>query len=321
MLERVADPGPIGAGIVLQPTGQAVLARLGLLDDVAARASPLDRLWCRTPRGRTLVDLRYAKVDRAWFGLGVHRGVLFEALYGAARAEPNVTLVPGADVRGLRRDGARTFATIASGAEHGPFELVVVADGAVSELRDAAGATLARHAVSVGRAVVRRRRSGRHVRRRARAVPGRRARAPPVRRAARPGSARTATRRSSRCSGASRPLRSTRGATPASTRGSARCARSIRGSRPCSTRSRDPAQVLFARYRDVRMTALARSRRRVRRRRRARDVARSSARARTSRCSMRSRSPTAVAAAPSIDAALDAYHVGAAPPPARTTSA
>jgi 2-polyprenyl-6-methoxyphenol hydroxylase-like FAD-dependent oxidoreductase len=141
VLERVAEPGPVGAGIVLQPTGQAVLARLGLLDEVAARASRLDRLWCRTPRGRTLVDLRYAKVDARWFGLGVHRGVLFEALHRGALAESNVKVVLGADVRGLRRDGARTFATTADGAEHGPFELVVVADGAVSELRDAAAST------------------------------------------------------------------------------------------------------------------------------------------------------------------------------------
>ena len=36
--ERVATPGPVGAGISLQPTGQAVLARLGLLAPILARA-------------------------------------------------------------------------------------------------------------------------------------------------------------------------------------------------------------------------------------------------------------------------------------------
>ncbi|MBP6841448.1 MAG: NAD(P)-binding protein, partial [Kofleriaceae bacterium] len=29
LFERVARPGPVGAGITLQPTGQAVLAELG----------------------------------------------------------------------------------------------------------------------------------------------------------------------------------------------------------------------------------------------------------------------------------------------------
>jgi 2-polyprenyl-6-methoxyphenol hydroxylase-like FAD-dependent oxidoreductase len=141
VLERVADPKPVGAGIVLQPTGQAMLARLGLLDAVAARGARLDRLWVRTPRGRTLVDLHYARVNRAWFGIGLHRGVLFQTLYEDARTEPDVRVETGCDIRGLRRDGAQTFAVDVDGREHGPFGLIVVADGAVSGLRGAAGVT------------------------------------------------------------------------------------------------------------------------------------------------------------------------------------
>jgi 2-polyprenyl-6-methoxyphenol hydroxylase-like FAD-dependent oxidoreductase len=141
VFERVAEPKPVGAGIVIQPTGQAVLAHLGLLDDVLARGAPLDRLWCRTPRGRTLVDLRYARVEPRWFGVGLHRGALFEALYRTARAEPGVTVLTGRDIRGLRRERDRTSAIDAAGAAHGPFELIVIADGAVSELRTAAGVT------------------------------------------------------------------------------------------------------------------------------------------------------------------------------------
>jgi 2-polyprenyl-6-methoxyphenol hydroxylase-like FAD-dependent oxidoreductase len=34
--ERVPGPGPVGAGIVLQPTGQHALSRLGLLERVVA---------------------------------------------------------------------------------------------------------------------------------------------------------------------------------------------------------------------------------------------------------------------------------------------
>src|SRR5213076_1219212 len=85
LFERVAVPGPVGAGITLQPTGQAVLARLGLLDAIAARATRVDGLVCRRPDGRAVVDLRYADVDPGLFGYGLHRGVLFEALLAAAR--------------------------------------------------------------------------------------------------------------------------------------------------------------------------------------------------------------------------------------------
>ena len=60
VLERVADPQPVGAGITLQPTGQAVLAAMGLLSQVLAHGARLERLVCRTRSGRTLVDLPYA---------------------------------------------------------------------------------------------------------------------------------------------------------------------------------------------------------------------------------------------------------------------
>jgi 2-polyprenyl-6-methoxyphenol hydroxylase-like FAD-dependent oxidoreductase len=144
VLERVAEPGPVGAGILLQPTGQAVLARLGLLDAILARGARVDRLWFRKRGGAydarapgTLVDLRYAAVDPTWFGVGLHRGVLFGALYEAARVEAGVSVKPGVDVRGLRREGERAVLVDAGGGEHGPFDLVVVADGAISELRGA----------------------------------------------------------------------------------------------------------------------------------------------------------------------------------------
>jgi 2-polyprenyl-6-methoxyphenol hydroxylase-like FAD-dependent oxidoreductase len=135
VLERVAEPGPVGAGIMLQPTGQAVLARLGLLDEVAARGAPIRRLFLRTRGGRTLADLKYAAIDPAWHAFGIHRGVLFEALHRAASTEPRVAVRSGCDVQRLRRDGERTFAIDAGGGEHGPFDLVVIADGAQSALR------------------------------------------------------------------------------------------------------------------------------------------------------------------------------------------
>jgi 2-polyprenyl-6-methoxyphenol hydroxylase-like FAD-dependent oxidoreductase len=141
VLERVSEPRPVGAGILLQPTGQAVLERMGLLAPIRARGSHIDRLYLRTDTGRTLADLNYAVIDETWFGIGLHRGLLFETLFNAARAEPRVTLHTGCDVRALRWDGKGTHTNDVGGREHGPFDLVVVADGAVSELRSSAGTT------------------------------------------------------------------------------------------------------------------------------------------------------------------------------------
>ena len=44
LFERFDKPKPIGSGLILQPTGLAVLADLGLHDEIAALGQPLDRL-------------------------------------------------------------------------------------------------------------------------------------------------------------------------------------------------------------------------------------------------------------------------------------
>lgn len=136
--ERVAQPSAVGAGISLQPTGQAVLARLGLLAPILAGAARIDRLHVIRPDGRTVCDLRYADVDPTWFGLGLHRGLLFTTLFEAVEVEPGVTLKLGAAVTGLGRSGERVTVRGPDG-DHGTHDLVIGADGSVSELHDSAG--------------------------------------------------------------------------------------------------------------------------------------------------------------------------------------
>ena len=51
LLERASHVGPIGAGLLLQPAGQAVLRRMGLLDHVVADAAPIDELHAVHPDG------------------------------------------------------------------------------------------------------------------------------------------------------------------------------------------------------------------------------------------------------------------------------
>lgn len=133
LFERVEQPLPVGAGITLQPTGQAVLARLGLLGPVMAKAARVDRLHAQTREGRTLVDLRYDDLDGGFFGLGVHRGVLFQTLLDAVRVEPGVTLRLGHEVLSRQSRGGRQGLSGPHG-DLGDFDLVVVADGSVSEL-------------------------------------------------------------------------------------------------------------------------------------------------------------------------------------------
>ncbi|HRE90958.1 MAG TPA: FAD-dependent oxidoreductase, partial [Myxococcota bacterium] len=51
LYERAEAPGPVGAAIVLQPSGLAVLQALGLADAVIASGARLDGLRVRTRRG------------------------------------------------------------------------------------------------------------------------------------------------------------------------------------------------------------------------------------------------------------------------------
>ena len=118
LLEAVPDPSPVGAGIMLQPTGMHVLARLGLAAPILHAGHRVDRLRGLSSSGRELFHLPYAARGPGLFGLGLHRGVLFQTLFDAARAEvPDVRL--GVPVARLGQPGCvRTNAgdgTVTSG--------------------------------------------------------------------------------------------------------------------------------------------------------------------------------------------------------------
>jgi 2-polyprenyl-6-methoxyphenol hydroxylase-like FAD-dependent oxidoreductase len=133
LFERASSVGPVGAGVLLQPSGQHVLDRLGILEQVAARGERIDELVAWTRRGRQLMRLRYADLDAGLHGLGVHRGDLFAALEALVRGA-------GVDVR------------LGSEVKEPPggFDVVVAADGSRSLLRERAGLTRLCHEYAYG---------------------------------------------------------------------------------------------------------------------------------------------------------------------------
>lgn len=145
LFERVPQPGAVGAGIILQPSGMAVLSKLGLLGPVLARGSPLRGLTCQTASGWPVVTLSYEHLGPGQFGLGLHRGVLFDALFGAVKATAGVHLRLGVEAHAVvQRDGAAWLEAEGGAPLGGPYALVVVADGARSKLRQ--GSPLVRRA-------------------------------------------------------------------------------------------------------------------------------------------------------------------------------
>lgn len=136
--ERVPEPTTLGAGIMLQPTGMAVLRALGLENDVVPRGDVIDTLTVQTAAGRKVMELEYGQLQRGLYGVGLHRGVLFDVLYRAAAKEPGVTLCAGVDVEDLHvfRDGTHAIVERGTRKKLGRHDLVVVANGARSSLRD-----------------------------------------------------------------------------------------------------------------------------------------------------------------------------------------
>lgn len=129
--ERVLEPGPVGAGIVLQPTGMAVLEQLGLRDAVVARGAPLEGITVRTPAGRRVIDLDYGVLAPDLYGLGLHRGALFQAMT-TALVRSSVVVETGVDARSIVREGERSYVVDVAGKLRGPHDVIVVADGARS---------------------------------------------------------------------------------------------------------------------------------------------------------------------------------------------
>lgn len=134
LFERFEKPAPVGSGLILQPTGLTVLADLGLLADIMALGSRIDRLHgADAATGRTVLDVRYDALRGGRFGLAVHRAALFGVLHKASAAE-GIPIETKAEVTSL--DLGETAKLICEdGRSVGPFDLVVDASGARSRLR------------------------------------------------------------------------------------------------------------------------------------------------------------------------------------------
>ena len=135
IFERFETARPLGSGLMLQPTGQAVLDDLGLLPRIASLGQRIERLDGRDARtGRVVLDVRYAALRRG-HAIGVHRAALFSVLHEAVIGA-GIAVVLGAAVTGIERLAAsRSKLVLASGGSEGPFDLVIDGSGTGTPLR------------------------------------------------------------------------------------------------------------------------------------------------------------------------------------------
>ncbi|MDR7294916.1 2-polyprenyl-6-methoxyphenol hydroxylase-like FAD-dependent oxidoreductase [Pelomonas aquatica] len=141
LYEAVPEPRPIGAGLLLQPTGQRVLAAMGLLDEALALGTRVDRLFGDTPSGRAVLDMSYRRFHPEAYGLGMQRGALMGMLWRRLR-ELGVRWHCGAAAEGFEQDADGVTLRLAHRAPVRHAALIL-ANGSFSRLRE--GMRVAQH--------------------------------------------------------------------------------------------------------------------------------------------------------------------------------
>lgn len=134
VFERFDTPRPLGAGLLLQPSGLDALDTLGLRGEAERRGARVSRLIGRTPKGRPVLDLRYRDGRPGDTGIGIHRASLFTLLHDAAR-DAGAHWRSGLDVTGFTGFEQPRLKTPQGETE--PFDLVLICDGSASQLREA----------------------------------------------------------------------------------------------------------------------------------------------------------------------------------------
>lgn len=87
LFDQFAQPRPLGSGLLIQPSGQAILDELGLLSAIEARAASVTALYgVNTANGKRALDMQYRHLGDDAKALGIHRASLFEVLFDAVKA-------------------------------------------------------------------------------------------------------------------------------------------------------------------------------------------------------------------------------------------
>lgn len=134
VFDRVGDLRPVGAGFLLQPAGLDVLQQLGLLTSLLANGIPIEALHGLNHKGKLVLDLRYRDLVPHHTGLGMHRAVMYEALYQAMEQQ-GIEIINPCEITDVSQFEDSVCLKDNKGEQYGPFDCVILADGIRSSLR------------------------------------------------------------------------------------------------------------------------------------------------------------------------------------------
>ena len=133
VLERTAELGEVGAGLLLAANAQKALGKLGLAQAVGRLGTPASAAEIRSWRGEVLASIPAAELQKKVGGpsAAVHRADLQALLVGEVGEG---TLRLGAEVEGFEQDESGVRVSLAGGSEE-RADILVGADGLHSKVR------------------------------------------------------------------------------------------------------------------------------------------------------------------------------------------
>lgn len=135
LYEKFEAAKPVGAGLLLQPTGLSVLALLGLDRRIVDEGSIIHQLYGKVGGSNWVtLNVRYQDLAPHLFGVGVYRGNLFAALYEKA-VQLGVKVIVNNDINNIVYQQGKAEIANSRGEAQGAYDLVVDASGAKSALR------------------------------------------------------------------------------------------------------------------------------------------------------------------------------------------
>ena len=134
MFERFDSPKPIGAGLLLQPTGLACLACLDLDQKAINLGATINNLYGKTANNTVIFDISYRNLKPHYFGLGIHRGALFQILYDEV-IRLGISIETNCEIVDTHIKDKSRYLVDKQNTEHGSFDLIIDASGMRSPLR------------------------------------------------------------------------------------------------------------------------------------------------------------------------------------------
>lgn len=130
LFDQFDKPRPMGSGLLIQPSGQQVLAELGLLDKIRSLAAPVTHLLgMNVQNGRRALDMEYRHLGPGVCALGIHRASLFDTLFDAVKTE-GIAVEAGCRLVSAAIGPNYVEPHFGNGHSMGRFDLMIDATGA-----------------------------------------------------------------------------------------------------------------------------------------------------------------------------------------------